>query len=219
MQNITYVYDELSESVVVNWKKPKQYENCQFTYIIATDDYQTQVSEETFSVAWEKKEINIDISIKRETLGRNPSSGVTITNPFPTVTNIKHEIREDGQVIVTWKKPVTSLEIVNYVLVWNREVHTVKKTSFTTDSFPKCQEIELVIYVQFKDDVSGNATYTFTEAFGGLIETSISIYFLNVSVFTPSFSPIPGYKRSTSVQASRLYPIMGSFIHQPRLLQ
>lgn len=119
----------------------------------------------------------VEISIIHTFGGRSHASGITIpTNRLPTVTNIKHSNLDDGRTRVSWSKPDTNEKIEKYVVIWDNTVLEARNTSVTY-TFTKCRDLEIVVYVQYKDQVSANVSYSFDFVVGKyILNFPISLY-------------------------------------------
>lgn len=165
MVNISSEYNRETEEYILSWNKPRGFRACNFSYLIETSQFTAQVDEEIFAIVWENQNINVEISIVHEFGGRSPPSGVTLNTPFPPVTNVKHKNLDDGQTTISWSKPDTAQKIDKYVVLWDNEMAEVEKTSLTA-TFPKCNPIELAVYVKYMGQSSVNSTYTFSYNMG-----------------------------------------------------
>lgn len=145
--------------IVVSWSKPRGYELCHFTYFIDAVLYETETDEESYSIAWQNEEIFVEVSINQFG-GRSFPKGITIRAPFPPVTNIKHNNMKEGWTNISWSKPDTQMKIEHYVVIWDNTVETVRETTLSA-TFTKCTDLEIVVYVQYKSQVSANVTYNF----------------------------------------------------------
>lgn len=161
---MTYAYDEYSDEIVFSWEKQKGFENCNFSYIVETDQFQASVDEETYSVAWEEIEIPFKVSIVDAIYGRSlGGQEILVRSEFPTVTKIKHQNNDkDGSTKISWTKPDTTKKVKHYVVILDSDIETTTQTSITR-VFTKCLDLEVVIYVQYQgnNQVSANSTYDF----------------------------------------------------------
>lgn len=130
-------------------------------------------------MAWEDVEMFVEISLVHEFGGRSHASGITIlTSRLPTVTNIKHTNLNDGRTRVSWSKPDTSENIEKYVVIWDNTVLEARNTS-VTHTFTKCRDLEIVVYVQYRDQVSANVSYSFDFLVGKYILNFPHLHFIN----------------------------------------
>lgn len=168
MANLSYTYEDSEDSVVILWDKPQGFGNCSFSYLLETNQFQTTVSEETYSIPWENEDIFVEVSIENNLSGRSHAQGITIRAPNPAVKNVKHSNSGDGKTKISWSKPDTNESIKKYVIVWDSGSKEVTTNSMST-TFTKCKEIEVVIYYELASgQTSENATYTFSYNLGEL---------------------------------------------------
>lgn len=162
--NVSYAYDESTEAIVFNWEKPGGFENCNFTYVVETDQFRAQVEEESYSIAWDSQDIPFRVSLTDSyPYGRDNGREIVVRSALPPVTKIKHQNNDkDGSTKISWTKPNTSKKIKHYVVIWDTEVRITKETSIT-NIFTKCVDWEVVIFVQYEsnNEVSDNSTYQF----------------------------------------------------------
>lgn len=163
--NISSEYNLETDEYILSWNKPRGFRACNFSYLIETSQFQTQVDDENYAIVWENEIINVEISIVHEFGGRSSPSKFTLNAPFPPVTNVKHKNLDDGQTTISWSKPETAQKIKKYIVIWDNEMVEVEKTSLTA-TFPKCTPIEVVVYVDYMGQSSVNTTYTFSYNMG-----------------------------------------------------
>lgn len=164
--NLGYTYDEDSESIVVTWEKPRGFEDCNYTYFLETNQFQTKVDEETYTIPWESTEIRVDVAIEHDFTGRSNVQSLTVRAPHPTVSGVKHTNSPDGTTKISWNKPDTEAKINKYIVIWDNKAREVSTNSIS-NSFTKCKDIDIVIYVQYNSgQTSANVSYTFNYIVG-----------------------------------------------------
>lgn len=176
--NLGYAYDEDNNDIVITWEKPRGYENCNYTYFLETNQFQSKVDEETYTIPWENDEIHVDVAIEHNFTGRSHFQSITIRTPHPTVSGVKHTNSADGSTKISWNKPDTEAKINKYIVIWDNKPREVSTNSLT-NTFTKCKDIDIVIYVLYQSgQTSGNVSYTFNYIVGKGILIFFGKFFL-----------------------------------------
>lgn len=153
--------------MILTWDKPPGYGNCKYSYVLDTNQFIANVNEESYRILWEDEEIPVEISILQEDGGHGSPTNIIIKDPFPGVTNIKHKNLDDGQTRLSWTKPDSSSRIDCYVVSWRNISVCVTEVSFT-DTFPKCIQNDVLVYVKYMGQSSANSSYSFSFNVGKL---------------------------------------------------